>query len=85
MQVGLLRFDIGRLDHLGPLLGIVGDIFPEFGGVIGIGTLPRSANRAFNFESARPALISLLTLSMISAGVFLGAPRPFRPIPSSSG
>ena len=24
VQVGLLRFDIGRLDHLGPLLGIVG-------------------------------------------------------------
>src|SRR5262249_18437234 len=34
---------------------------------------PRSANRAFNFESASPALISRLSLSTISAGVFLGA------------
>src|SRR5262249_23789115 len=37
---------------------------------------PRSANRAFSFGSARPALISLLSLSTISAGVSLGAPRP---------
>src|SRR5262249_10859733 len=37
---------------------------------------PRSARRAFIFESARPALISRLSLSMISAGVLLGAPIP---------
>src|SRR5262249_33543854 len=37
---------------------------------------PRSANRAFNLESARPALISLLSLLTISAGVSLGAPMP---------
>src|SRR6516162_5545299 len=37
---------------------------------------PRSANRAFNLGSARPALISLLSLSTISAGVSLGAPMP---------
>src|SRR5262249_36777814 len=37
---------------------------------------PRSANRAFSFGSARPALISLLSLSTISAGVSLGAPMP---------
>ena len=59
--------------------------FPNSAGVIGIGTLPRSASRAFSFESAKPALISLLSLSMISAGVFLGAPRPFQPIPSYPG
>src|SRR5262245_3485259 len=28
------------------------------------------------FGSARPALVSLLSLSTISAGIFLGAPRP---------
>jgi hypothetical protein len=33
---------------------------------------PRSATRAFSLGSARPALISLLSLSTISAGVFLG-------------
>ena len=37
---------------------------------------PRSANRALIVGLARAALISLLTLPMISAGVFLGAPRP---------
>ena len=35
-----------------------------------------SAIFAFSFGSARPALISLLSLSTISAGVFLGAPMP---------
>ena len=37
---------------------------------------PRSASRALILGSARPALISLLSLSTISAGVFLGAPTP---------
>src|SRR5262249_5697215 len=37
---------------------------------------PRSARCAFILESARPALISLLSLSIIAAGVALGAPRP---------
>src|SRR5262249_19301639 len=37
---------------------------------------PRSASRALVFGSARPALISLLSLSTISAGVLLGAPTP---------
>src|SRR5262249_8241542 len=34
---------------------------------------PRSANRAFILESATPASISLLSLSIISTGVFPGA------------
>ena len=37
---------------------------------------PRSASRAFNLGSARAALISLLSFSTISVGVFLGAPTP---------
>src|SRR5262245_6460228 len=37
---------------------------------------PRSASRALILGSARPALISLLSLSTISVGVFLGAPMP---------
>src|SRR5262249_16986263 len=46
-------------------------------------TVPlRSASRALILGSARPALISLLSLSMISAGVFLGAPTPCQPVPS---
>src|SRR5262245_60901461 len=37
---------------------------------------PRSAKGAFNLGSTRPALLSLLSLSTISAGVCLGAPMP---------
>ena len=37
---------------------------------------PISANRAWTFGPARPALISLLSLSITSTGVFLGAPMP---------
>src|SRR5450631_1519316 len=43
---------------------------------------PRSAIRAFTLGSARAALISLLSLSTISAGVFLGAPIPAQPLAS---
>src|SRR5262249_16312383 len=37
---------------------------------------PRSTNRALIFRSTRAALISLLSTSTISGGVFLGAPMP---------
>jgi hypothetical protein len=37
---------------------------------------PRSASLVLSLGSARPASISLLSLSMISAGVFFGAPMP---------
>src|SRR5262249_45865015 len=43
---------------------------------------PSSASRALILGSARPALISLLSVSMIPAGVFLGAPRPVIPLAS---
>src|SRR6516165_3848290 len=56
--------------------------FPKSVGVIGIGEPPRSAILAFIVGSASPALISLLSVSMISAGVFLGAPRPNHPLAS---
>src|SRR5260221_3469555 len=49
---------------------------PKFAGVIGIGAPPRSARRPFILASASAAAISLLSLSMISSGVFLGAPSP---------
>src|SRR5262249_13861850 len=46
---------------------------------------PRSASRAFIVGSARAALISLLSVSMILAGVFLGAPRPPHALASKPG
>ena len=50
---------------------------PNSAGVIGIGALPSSASRALRVGSERPALISRLSFSMISAGVFRGAPIPY--------
>jgi len=44
----------------------------------GNGVSPRSASRAFIFASARPALTSLLSLPMISAGVPVGTPIPYQ-------
>src|SRR5262245_24765078 len=38
---------------------------------------PRSASRTLTLESARVALISWLSLSTISVGVFAGAPMPY--------
>src|SRR5262249_6632794 len=43
---------------------------------------PRSARLTFMLGSARAALISLLSLSTISVGVFFGAPRPYQPLAS---
>src|SRR5690348_10794527 len=40
------------------------------------GSPPRSVSRALIFASARPALISRLSLSTISGGVCRGAARP---------
>ena len=45
---------------------------------------PKSAIRALIFGSARAALISLLSLSTISVGVFLGAPTPYQEFASTS-
>jgi hypothetical protein len=49
---------------------------PNWAGDPGSGVPPRSARRALILGSAIAALISLLSLSMISTGVFLGAPTP---------
>src|SRR6476469_3438361 len=50
--------------------------FPKSAGEPASNVPPRSASRALILGSASPALISLLSLSMISMGVFLGAPTP---------
>src|SRR5215471_9673500 len=43
---------------------------------------PKSLNFAWSFGSASPALISLLSLSTISAGVSFGAPMPLTELAS---
>src|SRR5438445_7284163 len=50
---------------------------PKSAGEPGIGAPPMAASFAFMPPSAIAALISLLSLSTISAGVFLGAAKPY--------
>src|SRR6478752_4170047 len=56
--------------------------FPNPAGVIGIGSTPNSASRAFNLGSPSAALISPLSLSTIAEGVPLGALKPYHWLPS---
>jgi hypothetical protein len=56
---------------------------PKSAGELTNGVAPMSESRAFILESARPALISLLSLSMISAGVFFEDARLSSPMPAS--
>jgi hypothetical protein len=50
--------------------------FPKSAGESTSGVPPKSASRAFILGSARAALISLLSLLMISAAVPCRVPRP---------
>src|SRR6516164_6310911 len=59
--------------------------FAKSAGEPGRVVAPNSASRAFILGSARPALISLLSLSTISVGVFLGAPTPNQGLASYPG
>jgi hypothetical protein len=56
--------------------------FPKSAGEPGSEAALRSANRALNLGSASPALISLLSLSIISTGVFFGAAMPLHVLAS---
>src|SRR6516225_7231663 len=55
---------------------------PKSAGEPGSAVAPHSASRAFNLGSARAALISVLSLSAISAGVLRGAPMPVQKLNS---
>src|SRR5207244_9592360 len=58
---------------------------PNSAGVSASGVPPRSAKRAVILGSARAAAISLLSLSTMAAGVFLGAPSPSQSPASKPG
>jgi len=55
---------------------------PNSAGELANVSAPKLAMRALKLGSASPALISLLSFSMISVGVFLGAPIPCQPVAS---
>ena len=72
-----LRLDVGRPDHLAPLLGFVGDELTEFGRRARKRRATEVGKARLILGSASAALISLLSMPTISAGVFLGAPTPY--------
>jgi hypothetical protein len=82
MQTTVTELSAMRPDHLRPLFGVVCDAFQEGRQRAGNRRAARSASRALILGSARAALISLLSLSTISAGVFLGVQRPNHPLAS---
>ncbi len=53
---------------------------PKSAGELANTVAPLSAKRALILGSARMTLTSLLSLSTMSAGVFLGAPMPSQPL-----
>ena len=59
--------------------------FPNSADVLANSPPPRSASCALILGSEEPALISLFSLSMISAGVLLGAPMPYQLVDCSPG
>src|SRR5262249_55174433 len=65
----LIRLDADGLHHLAPFLSFVRDKPPKLAAGPVSGVPPKSASRALILESARPASISLLSLSTISTGV----------------
>src|SRR5262249_30535217 len=76
---GLMPADLITLAHLSVSSAMS---LPKSAGEPGSTVPPKSASRALILESAKPALISLLSLSTISAGVFFGAPTPVQKIDS---
>src|SRR5262245_52228228 len=57
-------------------------IFPYSSGVNGTVSVPSAANCDLILGSLRPAFTSVLSFSIMSAGVPLGAPNPFRRLAS---
>src|SRR5258708_3291389 len=78
-QSGLAPVNLTTLPHFSVSSAMS---LPKSAGEPANGVVPRSPSRAFNSGSARPALISLLSLSITSTGVFLGAPMPYQALAS---
>src|SRR5262249_38869884 len=76
---GLMLADRITLAHLSVSAAIS---LPKSAGEPRIPMAPSSASRALILGSARAALFSLLSLSIITTGVFLGAPTPSQLIDS---
>src|SRR5262249_33513138 len=92
-RTGFMERHLGLPDHSGLMLAAritlphfsvsAATKLPKSEGEPAITVPPRSASRALSWGSARAALISLLSLLTISAGVPVGPPTPYQPpVPS---
>ena len=71
--------------NLGPFLGLLDDELSRSAGELTNTVAPNSAVRAAILGSASPALISMLSLSMMLTGMFLGAPIATHALASKPG
>src|SRR5262249_45272160 len=71
IQSTLIRALLTTLPHFSVSAAMY---LPNSAGVISIGSAPKAVNCAFILASERTALVSVLSASMMSAGVFAGAP-----------
>src|SRR5205809_969676 len=79
------RLDVGRPDYLTHFSVSSAMSLLKSAGEPTNAVPPSSASRALILGSARPALISWLSLPMISVGVFLGAPIATNALASKPG
>ena len=74
---GSLRLDVGRPDHLAPLLGLVGDEPSKVGGRARKYAAAEIGKPRLHLGISERSVDPPVELSTISVGVFLGAPTPY--------
>jgi hypothetical protein len=76
------RLDIRELDHLGRLLGLVADELAKIGGRAQKHRTATLSETPFWLGIGEDCIDLFVDLSMISAGVFRGAPTPKKALAS---
>jgi hypothetical protein len=82
VSVGL---DISGPDHLAPLLGLIGNDLAEVGGRTRNHCAAQVSKARLDLRIGEARVDLPLSLSMLSAGVFFGAPMPFTALASYPG
>src|SRR5262245_42497799 len=77
-----LGLDVGGPDHLAPFLGFRGDEAAKVGRRARNHCTAQIGEPCLKLGIGRAALISLLSLLTISAGVPVGPPTPYQPLDS---
>ena len=78
----LLRLDVGRSDHLAPLLGFVGNKLAEIGGRTCEHCCAEIGEPRLKVGIGKARIDLRFNVLMISAGVFLGATMPHQALAS---